>query len=251
MDNCPNFRQQGGYQSRSGGTIKHNLLFRSGSLAELSDSDLQRLADLNLSIIIDFRRDSEVQQNPYHLPANLADKQKQLTVAPGSLAAAFEKGCATHSAQYMIDVNRTLALDHKEVFSDFLHEVLNVEDGGLLFHCNAGKDRTGIAAALILMALDIPREQIIEDYLLTGEYFVPEEQAPMVLQRLKDFDNDIDIEKGSTMEALLPLMSVRREYIQSALDAVDAVYGNESNYLSEALNFDSKKQQALRVKYLD
>nr|WP_240946039.1 tyrosine-protein phosphatase [Pseudomaricurvus alkylphenolicus] len=251
MDNCPNFRQLGGYQSRSGGTVKHNLLFRSGSLAELSDSDLQRLADLNLSIIIDFRRDSEVQQNPYRLPANLADKQKQLTVAPGSLAAAFEKGCATHAAQYMVDVNRTLALEHRDAFSDFLHEALNVENGGLLFHCNAGKDRTGIAAALILMALDIPREQIIGDYLLTGEYFVPEEQAPTVLQRLKDFDDDIDIEKGSAMEALLPLMSVRREYIQSALDAVDTVYGNESNYLSEALNFDSKKQQALRVKYLD
>lgn len=247
MDNCPNLRHLGGYQSRTGGKVKHNRLFRSGSLANLSDLDMERLESLDLSVVIDFRRESEIHHNPNRLPEPLMARQKQLCITPGSLIDAFGKQSADSMSQHMIQINKSLVLEHRAPYSTFLNELLDLSDGGILFHCTAGKDRTGFAAALILMALEVPREVIIEDYLLTAEYFVPEVQAPIFMEKIHEYSVTTNVLK----ESLIPMLSVKREYLQSAFDTIDANFGNESDYLSELFGFDREKQKSLQGKYLN
>ena len=246
MDQCPNLRQLGGYAARCGGRVKHNLLFRAGSLAFLTDADMARLAALQLGSVIDFRRESEIELNPNRLPASLLPVQKQLPIAPGDLLQALEQGCADYMHQHMVNINASMALEQRAVFSTFLNDLLHL-DGGLLFHCTAGKDRTGFAAALILMALDVPRETILQDYLLTAEYFIPEQQLPLFLEKVEDTPAAGKV----TAESLLPLLSVRPAYLQAAFDAIDASFDSDSEYLTQVLDFDRNKQQQLQAKFLD
>ena len=253
MDNCPNLRQLGGYQSSNGGTVKHNRLFRCGTLGNLSDRDIERLSALNLESIIDFRRPSEIEHSPNRLPNTLQDRQRQLNIEPGNLADAFSELSPDRVSQHMVNINKALVLEHQQTYSTFMHQLLELSDGGILFHCTAGKDRTGFAAALILMALDVPREIIYEDYLLTSKYFVPEEQAEHFLQD-PHFQEKMS-ERGATQmvskNILIPMLEVRREYLQSALDTIDQHFDSESDYLTRALNFGTDKQRQLQALFLD
>ncbi len=233
--------------------MKPDCLFRSGALSELSDRDLERLSALNLDTIIDFRRKSEIHHSPNRLPDQLRERQQQLNIEPGSLIDAFSSLSPEHVNQHMIDINRALVLEHRQPYSTFLHRLLEVKEGALLFHCTAGKDRTGFAAALVLMALEVPREVIFEDYLLTGEYFVAEEQASRFLQNpqlkgsLGQFSNDEQVSK----EILMPMLQVKREYLQSAFNTIDQNFDSESNYLTETFGFDRDKQRTLQDLYLE
>jgi len=246
MDNCPNLRHLGGYQSRTGGKIKDHTLFRSGTLAELTDQDLQRLEALNLAVIVDFRRKSEIANNPNRLPEGLLNCQRQLNISPGSLVEAFAHQSAEHMYSHMQQINQSLALEQRSAYSAFFDELLNLNGGGLLFHCTAGKDRTGFAAALIMMALEIPRQTILEDYLLTGQYFVAEEQAKTFMSRLQDYSVDHQI----TEAELLPVLSTKREYLESAFATIDAHFDSEQAYLEATFGLDRHKQQALQDKFL-
>lgn len=242
MDNCPNLRHLGGYQSLTGGKIKDLTLFRSGTLSELSDLDLQRLEDLNLSVIVDFRRQSEIANNPNRLPEKLRIRQRQLNICPGSLAEAFAHQSAEHMHSHMQEINQSLALEQQSAYSAFFEELLNLNGGGLLFHCTAGKDRTGFAAALIMMALEIPRETILEDYLLTAQYFVAEEQAKTFMPRMMEYQ--------VTEAELLPVLSTKPEYLLSAFSSIDTHFDNEQAYLETTFGLDRHKRQALQDKFL-
>jgi protein-tyrosine phosphatase len=246
MDNCSNFRHLGGYQSRTGGKIKHNLLYRSGTLEFLSEGDIKRLESLKISLIIDFRRKDEINKSPSLIPTYLKMQQLNLSISSGNLIEVFGKKNANYTNMRMINLYRELALEHHEPYASFLNELLKPSAGGILFHCRAGKDRTGFAAALLMMALEVPRDIIIEDYLLTEKYFIPEIQAPIFLDTIPDSSGSYNLSK----EILMSLLSAREEYIQAAFDAIDANFESEKDYLSTVFGFDEDKQKAIQNRYL-
>ncbi len=119
--------------------------------------------------------------------------------------------------------------------------LLSRDDTRMLVHCAAGKDRTGFAAALLLTVLGVPREVVLQDYLLSGEYFIAEEQLDYLRAKY-----------GMNLEAdlLLPVLRVAPEYLQAAFDAIDEEFASFEAYLEEALGVNAAQQEELRRRYL-
>ena len=109
------------------------------------------------------------------------------------------------------------------------------ENTPLVFHCAAGKDRTGIAAALILLALGVPRSVILDDYLLTG------------LHWKVDAEHKTDLPP----EVAKVLVSVDAAFLHAAFKAIDEDFGGIENYLGEQLGIDPLRQERLRALYLE
>mgnify|MGYP000887677793 CR=1 FL=1 len=128
----------------------------------------------------------------------------------------------------LVDANKHFARNNQDVYKEFFRILMKEDNAPLLFHCSAGKDRTGFGAALFLASLGVDRELIIEDYLLTNEC-------------LKDKYTDI----VAKAPALKPLFEVRKEYILGAFEVIDNEYGVMENFLSNQLGVDLKRMREL------
>ena len=176
LDGAQNFRDLGGYPTADGRRVGWGRVFRSDSLSSLSDADLGRLERIGLRLVCDFRGDAEVEDEPNRLAGRAPfDYWRQplgdASVQPAEWRRRFESGdfgeidasWLTRSYRGMID---ECAAQLGAVFRRLAHA-----DGlPAVLHCTAGKDRTGVSAALLLLLLGVARETVIEDYALTGLY---------------------------------------------------------------------------------
>ena len=136
-------------------------------------------------------------------------------------------------AELMKDLYRQLVIDQSHVFAELFRHLLRSESP-LVFHCTAGKDRTGVAAALILLALGVPQDLVVQDYLLTNELY---QNAPLP-------DSDIPA------EALEVLRRVREDFLDSALQVVCTEHGGIERYLRRRLGLNNADLEALTARYL-
>ncbi len=248
MDGAPNFRDFGGYPAAHGRRVKWGYLFRSGDLCGLSDRDLALLSSLELDLICDFRRTEEQLNEPSRLPEGRRPLLVSLPIVPGSNRAAIDHvGADQHSpdrmVEFMISINRDFASTQASTFAQMFREILDLEDSRLLLHCAAGKDRTGFAAAIILLTLGVPRAVVMRDYLLSGEFFQPaleltRARAKYGLEHLDGY-------------AVTPMLEVREVYLDAALRVIDEGYIGLDAYLEEALNLGSAELAELRRRYLE
>jgi protein-tyrosine phosphatase len=141
-------------------------------------------------------------------------------------------------------VTAGLTRDHAWGYALMFQALQDHAPGGFLVHCTAGKDRTGVGVALIQLALGVPRESIMEDYLLTNEVIDFEE---FLLPRLRASldDDDIDVESARV------LAGVRREYLQGALDEMQRACGSLDAYLEQAIGLKSPQRDRLREQFLE
>src|SRR5262245_10380934 len=174
-----NFRDLGGYQTTDGRTIRWNVLYRSDALHKLTDADLSHLSALMLDRIIDFRVQHEKDREPDRLPGNMEIRVIALPILDSSTQAwhdsreEFVRNLKKiNPVSYMVRTNVELATRFTPEFKLFLQELLSASGHPVLFHCAAGKDRTGFAAAILLRILGVPREVVMQDYLLTNQYFM-------------------------------------------------------------------------------
>ena len=249
LDGTPNFRDFGGYSTADGRQVKWGYLYRSGQLSGLSDRDLDLLARLEIDLVCDFRRVEEQQTEPSRLPPTRTPRIASLPIIPGSNSRFFEE--AEHEVtpgrqamyDFMLEINRDFAEGQTETYARMFREILATEDARFLVHCAAGKDRTGFAAALVLLALGVPREVVMRDYMLTGRYFTPERE----LQRLQRKYNMEHLDA----EAILPMLEVHEAYLHQALQAIDDNYGRVEDYLAEVLGVGVQERAELRGRYLE
>ncbi len=256
LQGTPNFRDLGGYPTRCGRTVRFGKLFRSGVLSALSNSDLETLHALNIATICDFRRHEEVERDPTRLPATNPPRIAHIPIDPGSRGSFFEQLAENETiattdqpidmANFMVDINRAFALEHQDSFKAMLDEIAALEDNaGLLFHCSAGKDRTGFGAALILSCLNVDRETIIEDYLLTGKYFKPDSESKRLTEKYAQYGfADVD------PQIIRPMLEVRAEYIGEAFRAIDEHFDSTESYLENVYHLSSEDLQTFRSKLL-
>tara|TARA_A100001388_G_C28608186_1_gene421511 strand:- start:280 stop:765 length:486 start_codon:yes stop_codon:yes gene_type:complete len=147
--------------------------------------------------------------------------------------------------EFMVNVTKEIALDHMDVYSKFLDLLLNTS-GGFLFHCSAGKDRTGIGGALILYALGVEKKVILEDYLLSNKSI---ELLARTRTRLQENEIGKNL-PAETLESIVRIFSgVEPIYLNNAFKEIEKVYGNLDNYMSE-LGFGESKIAMLREKLL-
>ncbi|TFT45572.1 tyrosine-protein phosphatase, partial [Proteus mirabilis] len=172
-----NFRDLGGKKLSNGGIIKPGLLFRSGSLDRLTDTDQALLIDKNLFQILDYRDTGEIVDKPdrvwegaqyYHAPANPLSKEvsANLEKLTPEILEQFD------AKAFMFQLYKLLPINNP-AYKQLATLLKQPEKGGVIQHCAVGKDRTGVGSALVLFALGASLDVVMEDYLLTNETLAP------------------------------------------------------------------------------
>ncbi len=236
LEGATNFRDLGGYVGHGGRPLRWRRLFRSEHLGGLTDADRALLARLGIAASLDFRGVEERAAAPYEVPGlaqhvlsiepTVAQRMQEHTDAGRDLSVPFVEGL-------MRDLYRGLVDEQVDRFVEFFGHLLRAE-APLVFHCTAGKDRTGVAAALVLLALGVPRETVMQDYLLTNDVFKPpwkprEDIDPRVLQAL---------------------WGVQPGYLEAALERIDDRHGGFERFLRERIGLDDERAEALAGRYL-
>ncbi len=236
LTGASNFRDLGGYIGLDGRPVQWRKLFRSDHLAALTPEDQAVLTRLGLSRAYDFRGVTERAAVPYDL-AGVASHS--LPIEPTvvqrmkDLLASGHRLTARETVALMQETYRAFVSDNGPRFADLFNHLL-ASDAPLVFHCTAGKDRTGFAAALILMALGVPRPVVMQDYLLTNE-LLRIESAPAF---------------GVPNEVVQVLWRVQEDFLDAALHAVDADHGGVEKYLARELGVGPLERQRLAELYL-
>lgn len=236
LQGATNFRDLGGYAGAGGRALRWRRLFRSDHLAGLTDADRARLAALGPLTAFDFRGDAERAATPYDLPGLT---QRSLAIEPSvvqrmqDLVAAGRTLTAPLVAGLMADLYRSLIRDQAHHFAALFDHLLQT-DAPVVLHCTAGKDRTGVAAALILMALGVPRDQVLQDYLLTNLLY---QHPPMP-------------HSETPADVLAVLWRVQADFLDAALQTVDDEHGGIDRYLQVRLGMGPGARAALAQRYL-
>ena len=178
MSVTANFRDYGGQLTADGRQVVWGKLFRTGHMGEMSNADKQALQQLNIQAICDFRRAEEMKRQPSQLPEGL--EPTSISISPGSATDLFsalnnEYVNDDHIDEaiiddFMRDINRDLVISHQASYRKMFDTLIAHANSGSIIHCSAGKDRTGFGGLLILAALGVKYECIMEDYLRTNEY---------------------------------------------------------------------------------
>lgn len=243
-----NFRDFGGYQTHDGARVRSGLLFRCGQMSDLTDAGQSRFTELNIRVICDLRRPDEREADPTPVPHDVSQRV-EIPIDPGSTAmlrtslADGEVDVEQRQA-FMRAITGELTRDHADGYRRMFQALQHHAPGGFLVHCTAGKDRTGVGVALIQLALGVPREVVMEDYLLTNEVI---DFETFLLPRLRanlGHDN-IDIEGARV------LSGVRPEYLNAALDEMERACGSLEAYLEQAMGLGSGQRDDLRDHFLE
>ena len=238
-----NFRDIGGYVTKDGKHVKWGKIYRSASLNKLTDDDLKKLQNLSLAYIADFRGPYEVQAAPDRVPVN---------VIRISLPAGSENIGDSNYMKNMIQQMRkdsslvafySTLTPFKERYKPVFDEMLQLnKDSAMLFHCTAGKDRTGIAAALILYSLGVDEQTIMQDYLATN-YYRSAENEKAIAGMMKIYGLDENTAKN--------MMAAKESYLEATFSAIKNQYGSIDNYLDKEMGLDKKKIKKLKALYLN
>ncbi|RUT76927.1 tyrosine-protein phosphatase [Marinobacter sp. NP-6] len=236
-----NFRDLGGYTGADGRKTRWRILFRSDSLSELTDADLQKLSQLNLKSIFDLRDQSEADEKPNKLTSNWTGKLHHIGFYPYRATEIFKQVKRNEITpgevrKALKSMYSRLPQDHASNYSALLHGLGKPGALPALLHCTSGKDRTGFAALIILLALGVSKEEILEDYLLTNS-----------------FRRDLTFLVGNdaNLDVVNELKSADAEYLEASFEYIETVWGGSDMYLREALSFDDNSKKRLRQLLLE
>lgn len=251
-----NFRDLGGYQTMDGRTIKTGKLFRSGVLHHMTAADYTKVEALGIKTVVDFRANNERESEPTHWGAGEVNMMTWDYVMDfgqdENILAQFANPAldAAGAEALMAQMYRGMAEEQKPHYAG-MFATLSASDQPLLFHCTAGKDRTGIAAALLLTALGVDRETVIQDYVLSEVINeLPEYQnaAPALSDNV---DETYAFLASMPPTALDALMGTRRVYIESAFDEMNTQYGSVEAYIRDELGMDEANIAQLKAHFLE
>lgn len=227
VEGAPNLRDLGGYEAADGRRVKWGRIFRSSNLGRLTDRGLAQIRRLGVRLVCDFRTEAEAARLPNRFPDSPAVGYVRLSIQHGDYepTAVFERikqgDYGWISEEFMIRGYIDSVERYPEVWARFFQLLAEPRQQPLLFHCTGGKDRTGAAAALILLALGVPPETVIADYGLSDGYNADVRRA--IYDHLKPFD--VDIAKVE------PYFTAPESRLRALLKHVDARYGSAVDYL--------------------
>ena len=241
MEGCLNFRDLGGYTTDDGRRVRTRCVYRSGELCSLTPRDLAVLRDLNIRVVLDLRNDPERQARPTcRLPDEIevVARPRPATGDPRTLEEQIAAGeiPVKNDAYVMRSYCETL-IHLAPDFGLVLQRAVGAREAPILFHCSAGKDRTGLAAAVLLGVLGVPEETILADYRLTSQYY-----APRRLEALRDLLTVQDL----TAEDVRHLVEARPVGMLAALKLVREHWGGFDAYAVEGAGCPSGLPNRLR-----
>jgi len=255
---APNARDLGGLVNRDGQRLRSGVLYRAGALGRLSDRDVDELAALRLAYIIDLRDRSEIATAPAdRLPVGQNPEVRHLPVFdPGhpvftyvsavlmghDVAAIAE---VESSPEAMDAIYRWMVADRRAHtgFAGALRTIADASGAPVLYHCSAGKDRTGWLTAIVLDLLGVDRDTVMADYLATNDYSRATHQAIMDAMRARG--------RAVDPQRMLPVFEAREEYLRAAFTAADERYGGVAGYVRDGLGVSDDVVDAIRKAVLD
>jgi protein-tyrosine phosphatase len=251
-----NTRDIGGYETSDGRTLRWRQIIRSDNLSRLTTKDFQKLEEMGLKTVIDLRTEREHEQGPtkwqgdnppnfYHYPIGRADNdwfnaQRKMLKS--------NRFTERQSMEHMVNGYRMIADEGLPSYQELMTLVLDESNWPVLIHCNAGKDRAGIAAMLILEALGVDRETIMEDFLLTNQVSRTEEKAGILSKKRKNYGNrpgsGMGGGRGPSPNAWFPIVGVAPEMLEAFYSEADEQYGSIDALLTE-IGVDQEARTAL------
>lgn len=236
LHGASNFRDLGGYVGQGGRSVRWRRLFRSDHLGALSADDVALLSPLGLTRVCDFRGVHERVPQACAMPGVAVHALSIEPTVVQAMATIIDAGQALTPAltvDLMRQTYRDFVRRDSDRFAELFDHLLD-NDAPLVFHCTAGKDRTGLAAALVLLALGVSRDLVLQDYLLTNELY----RQPASTQGF------------ASQEVLDVLWRVQQDFLDAALDVVASDYGSVAVYLERALGVGPLQKQRLTELYL-
>lgn len=243
-----NFRDYGGYVGAHG-PLRRNVLFRSGQLSRATEADLERLAALGLGQVVDLRRASERARQPDRLPKGwsgtvLASDLGGEGDAPHIQFLKTQELTEDSGRRYMGQTYERMPFDpaHVSLFRSYF-TALATGEGACLIHCAAGKDRTGLLAALTHAALGVSEADIMADYLATN-------MAVDLEGRAAEFAVSLERWTGKPVAhgAVVAFLGVEPDFLHSAFRAIEQHSGSVDAYLEQVLGVDAPAREAIALR---
>ncbi|MGW0044936.1 tyrosine-protein phosphatase [Rhodococcus sp. NPDC003348] len=232
LDEARNFRDIGGYRTSDGQTVRTGLVFRSNKLSSLSDSDQAKLTAANLTLDVDLRNASERKEAPDRIPAGIRYQVADVVslengigfheAVPLTLGRALIDAATSGSSDIGQTIGYPFMVNYRGsdvAFHDLITAIANNPDGATVYHCSAGKDRTGWSTAILLSILGVPRDVISADFMASNAYLGRDD-------------------------------AVELSWLNAAYDQAERIYGSMDAYIREGLDIDQATIDTLRAKLL-
>ncbi len=261
LKSVANARELGGYFTTDGKTVRSGILLRTGNLNNITAEDIQTLKDqYRLSDIIDFRMEMEMSgyEDPViggvtntHLDVigDLEFDQQQIPDIDINKLDIIQLVKMSEQMGMLDDkmyIGFLSADSGKKAYSQFFRILLAAEpDRAVLWHCTSGKDRTGLAAMLLLSLLGVEESVIMEDYMLTNEYNAPR------IEGTKKYLKSRGCDEALTEKAALVFDAVDRRFMENAIAFLKEKYGSVLGYIRSELNISEREIVLLKDKYTD
>ncbi len=241
-----NFRDVGSYPTRDGRKTRWRHVFRSGYMSGIAGEDIAHLHSLGIDTIVDLRSNEERADRPttWHEGTETQLWARDHGFSVGAIGELANRPDLEphHSRETMLEAYRKLPHEQIDSYRE-LFTRLATGRVPILFNCSAGKDRTGVASALLMKLLGADDEAIFEDYMLSNE----------AIDGLVRYMTETPKYQGliERMDCALPMLRVEREYLAASMTTIETNHGNVERYLNEAMGIDADMQAAIRENLLD
>lgn len=247
-----NTRDIGGYQTDDLRTLRSGQIIRSENLSRLTEADFQKLEELGLKTVIDLRTQQEHDRKPmewqgdnppqlYHFP--VGDSHNDWFTEQRNM---MRKNRFTEeeSLELMVDSYHMIAEEGVASYQKLMDVVLDQSNWPILIHCNAGKDRAGVAVTLILESLGVDRETIMSEYLLTNELGRSQDKAELMARESDRSSRRNGFRRSPSADAWLPIVGVAPEMLEAYYSNIEERYGSMDEFLA-VLGVDQQARNSL------
>lgn len=238
LEGASNLRDLGGWRVADGRRVRCGIVFRSASLARLTERDVATLAGLGIRTVCDLRGEREAEYAPSRLPASAERVALPIEPTVGASLRDLLKREASTGEDVVLLLGRAYldyVTTHIGQYRRMFELLLQPRRHALLFHCSAGKDRTGLGAALLLTALGATRETVEADYVATDRLWKREYALPA----------------GTPKPLADALYGTHPHLLHAALDAAIEAFGGEAGLLERGLGLDPPRLAQLREMLLE